>query len=220
MSERNNVERGNFMPYCQNCGTEVAGNFCPNCGAQSGSVATPLPKLVIHENAVVKPRYNTFSLVLAGWMGLACLIMTLVFFIYGVLIVDEGFGTKMGFVAATAFCGVLTYLCYLPGISTIRKRSPEGTAWATFRTFFIKSLLFFILWGVTLAGCVYIIGIPFKVWRLGLWVSRPNDDQYTAFVDGEKIQVTRYYDDLPDYGARGDWVYRADNGEFYRPPVR
>lgn len=212
------------MSYCQNCGTQVNGNFCPNCGTQVGyampvtSIPT-MPMPVIHKDAVVKARYNTFSIVLAGWMGLACLIMTLVFFIYGVLIADGTVGDKIGFVIGTLVCGGLTYLCYLPGIHSIRKYSPEGTALATFKSFFVKSLLFFFAWGVTLAGCVYIFGIFFKVWRFGLWASKPNDDEYTAIVNGEKIAVTKYYDDLPDYGARGDWVYRDDNNEFYRPAV-
>ena len=69
------------MPYCQNCGAEISGNFCPNCGAQSGSVATPLPKLVIHENAVVKPRYSTGALVLAGYLGFIFLMTFLIIFI-------------------------------------------------------------------------------------------------------------------------------------------
>ena len=208
------------MPYCQNCGTEVAGNFCPNCGAQTGTVTPPLPQLIIHENAVVKPRYGTASLLLAGWLGLGLLLGTLAFFIYGVLIVEGSFGDKLGMLVACCITGALTFLCYLPGINSIRKTAPEGEFFSTFKSFFVKSLLFIFAWGVTMAGCVYIIGIPFKVWRFGLWASRPNDDQYTAFVDGERIPVTRYYDDLPDYGARGDWVYRADNGEFYRPPVK
>lgn len=208
------------MPYCQNCGAEVAGNFCPNCGAQAGTVTPAEPMPIIHKDVDVKPRYTTGSLAIAGWLGLSCLIMTLVFFIYGVLIVEGTFGDKMMFVVSTLVCAGLTYLCYLPGISTIRKRSPEGEVMSTFWSFFGKSFLIIFAWGITLAGCVYIVGIFFKVWRFGLWASRPNDDQYTAFVDGKKIPVTRYYDDLPDYGARGEWVYRDDNGEFYRPPVK
>lgn len=215
------------MPYCQNCGAEVNGNFCPNCGTPNGYaapvVAIPtiptMPMPVIHKDAVIKPRYNTISIVVAGWMGLACLIMTLVFFIYGVLVLGGTAGEMLGFTIASLVCAGLTFLCYLPGIYTIRKYSPEGTALATFWSFFVKSLLFFFAWGVTMAGCVYIVGIFFKVWRFGLWASRPNDDQYTAIVDGRKIPVTRYYDDLPDYGARGTWVYRDDNNEFYRPAL-
>ncbi len=208
------------MPYCQNCGAEVAGNFCPNCGTQAGAPAATIPQLIIHENVEVKPRYGVGAIILAGWLGLAMLIATLAFFIYGVLIVEGSFGDKIGMVIATAFCAVFTYLCYLPGIKSIRRTAPEGEFMDTLKSFFVKSLLFFFAWGVTLAGCVYIFGIFFKVWRFGLWASRPNDDQYTAFVNGKKISVTRYYDDLPDYGARGDWVYRDENGEFYRPPVK
>lgn len=211
------------MPYCQNCGAEISGNFCPNCGAQSGSVATPLPKLVIHENAVVKPRYSTGALVLAGYLGFIFLMSFLIFFITstvyflgGTLHIGEYLGVLVGFACIFG----ITLLFYLPGINSIRKRSPEGMAMRTFWSFFCKTLLFVVCWFLAIVGCVYIFGLFFKSWRLGLWVSRPNNDQYTAFVDGKKVPVTRYYDNLPDYGARGKWVYRADNGEFYRPPVR
>jgi hypothetical protein len=207
------------MPYCQKCGAEISGNFCPRCGAQAGYAASSTPGLIIHENAVVKPRYNPFSMVIAGWIGLCCLVLTLVFFIGSFTCLPD-FGEMMKCLFASLFGAGLTFLCYLPGISTIFKRSPKGTAISTFLTFFGKSLIFIIAWGITLAGCVYIIGIPFKIWRLGLWVSLPNDNQYTAFVDGKKISVTRLVDDLPDFGARGKWVYQDRNGEFYRPPVR
>ena len=209
------------MPYCQNCGAEVAGNFCPNCGAQAGTVTPAEPMPIIHKDVDVKPRYNTVSLAIAGWLGFSCLIMTLVFIILGGVITAEAtFSETMAFWVATLICAGLTYLCYLPGINTIRKYSPEGEVMSTFWSFFGKSFLIIFAWGVTLAGCVYIVGIFFKVWRFGLWASRPNDDQYTAFVDGKKIPVTRYYDDLPGYGPRGQWVYMDNNGEFYRPPVK
>ena len=211
------------MPYCQNCGAEVAGNFCPTCGAQSGSVLPNMPKLIIHEGAIVKPRYSTGAMVLAGYLGFCFLLMFLVFFIAYTVHLLGGTMSIIEYLGALVACAILfgiAFLCYLPGINSIRKRSPEGMAMRTFWSFFGKTLLFVICWFVAITGCVYIVGLFCKSWRLGLWVSRPNNDQYTAFVDGKKIPVTRYYDDLPDYGARGKWVYRANNGEFYRPPVK
>jgi len=126
------------------------------------------------------------------------------------------FGAMVGDVCVLA----IAFLCYLPGIHSIRKRSPEGMAMRTFWSFFRKTLLFVVCWFVAIAGCVYIIGLFLRSWRLGLWVSKPNDNEYTAFVDGKKIPVVRYYDDLSDYGARGKYIYQDANGEFYRPPVK
>lgn len=31
------------MPYCPNCGTQAAGNFCPSCGSTIGTPAGPPP---------------------------------------------------------------------------------------------------------------------------------------------------------------------------------
>jgi hypothetical protein len=145
--------------------------------------------------------------------------MTLAFFIYGMLIVGGTTADMISFAVATAVCAGLTFLAYLPGISTILKRTPKGEVARTLGSFFVKSLLFFFAWGISVAFTLYLFGILFKVWRFGLWASRPNNNQYTAFVDGKKIAVTRYYDDLPDYGPRGTWVYMDANGEYYRPAV-
>lgn len=211
------------MPYCQNCGAEVAGNFCPNCGAQAGTVTPSEPMPIIHKDADVKPRYSTFAIAIAGYAGLGFLVGALGTLGYGITSIFDptlDAGAKFAYLLlGSCFLG-LAYLSYLPGIKSIRKRSPEGMAMSTFWSFFVKSILCIFAWGVTIAGCFYIIGIFFKVWRFGLWASRPNDDQYTAFVDGKKIPVTRYPDVLPDYGPRGDWVYQDENGEFYRPPVK
>lgn len=211
------------MPYCQNCGAEVAGNFCPNCGAHAGTVTPAAPQLVVHENVVVKPRYSTVALVIAGYMGFIFLLAA-VFVVIGAIVMfanpDISFSEKFVFPICALLTFAMAFVFYLPGIKSIRKYSPERMAMDAFKSFFWKSVGFVFLWGVTIAGCVYLIGIPLKVWRLGLWTSRPNDDHYTALVDGKKIPVTRYYDDLPYRGAKGKWIYRDDNGEFYRPPVK
>ncbi len=206
------------MPYCQNCGTEVEGNFCPNCGAQAGSITPNAPQLIIHKDADVKPRFNAFHMLIAGWFGSACLIMTLACFA-GLFFAEGNFGDKITFLVTTAFGAGLTFLCYLPGINSVRKRTPEGEVVSTLKTFIVKSILFLPAWAFTLVGCTFIVGILLSVWRVGLRASRPKDDQYTAFVNGEKISVTRCIDDLPDYGVKGKWVYVDENGEFYRPPV-
>ena len=208
------------MPYCQNCGSETNGNFCPNCGTQTGTFVVSAPQFILHKDADVKPRYSIGAIILAGWLGLGVTLLTLV----GLSsLFTETFNSISDFLSSFSsfvFCIVLLVLCYLPGIISIRKRSPEGMFAKTFFSFWIRSVLFIFFWGIAIAGCAYIVGIFCKSWRLGLWVSRPGPTEYTVFVDGEKIPVVRLYDNLPDYGPRGEYVYQDANGEFYRPPVR
>ncbi len=209
------------MPYCQNCGAEIAGNFCPNCGAQAGAVVSAAPTYVIHENAVVKLRYTLGQIVLAGYLGLVFLIAGVSLILTGLLGGMLDFSGLVGVIFGSIFCLFLAFLCFLPGIRSICKHSPKDEVGATLKSFIGKSLLFIVAWGVTLMGCCYIIGIFFKVWRVGLWASGPNDDQFTAYVDGKKVPVFRYLDDLPSKSAkRGKYVYKDDNGEFHRPPVK
>lgn len=211
------------MPYCQNCGSEVAGNFCPNCGAQAGSIVHTTPQFIIHKDADVRPIFSTGSLVLAGYLGSTFLIATVSSLIMGIIFaLDPGitFAEKLISPIVSLIALGITALLYLPGINSIRKHAPEGEAMTAFWSFFRKSLAFIFCWGITLMGCVYIIGILFKVWRLGMWAACPNANQYVVFKDGKKIPVTRYYDALDGYGARGKYIYQDANGEYYRPPVR
>lgn len=209
------------MPYCQNCGTESNGNFCPKCGAQAGAVISTTPQLVIHKDADVKPRYSTGAIVLAGYLGLGCFLATL-FFLGVVFSAPTSMKSSdvLVFLLVTLFLLTITTLCYFPAIKSIRKRSPEGMFAKTLTSFLIKSFLFLICWSIAIVGSMFIIGLFFGVYRVGLWVSKPNADEYTAFVDGKKIPVTKLYDNLPDYGPKGEYVYQDENGEFYRPPVR
>ena len=209
------------MPYRQNCGSETNGNFCPNCGTQTGTFVVSAPQFILHKDADVKPRYSTGAIVLAGYLGLGCFLATLLFL--GVVL-NAPTSMKSSDILVVLFVTLLlltiTILSYLPGFISIRKRSPEGMFAKTFFSFWIRSVLFIFFWGIAIAGCAYIVGIFCKSWRLGLWVSRPSPTEYTVFVDGEKIPVVRLYDNLPDYGPRGEYVYQDANGEFYRPPVR
>lgn len=205
------------MPYCQNCGTEVTGNFCPNCGTESGSRT---PDLIIHKNVDVKARYNVGVILLAGWLGWAGIYMMFLPLIGLSVIGSDPSAEEVAIYLGVFLFGVVwTVLCYLPGINMIRKRTPKELVGKTIRSFIIRSLLFIICWGISIAGVFYIIGIFLKSWRLGLWASRPKFEEYTAFYNGEMIPVTKYYDDLPDYGPKGEYVYMDANGVFYRPPV-
>jgi hypothetical protein len=205
------------MPYCQNCGTEVTGRFCPNCGAEGGNLT---PEFVIHKNVEIKPRYNVGVTLLAGWLGWAGIYMMFLPLIGLSVIGSNPSAEEVAIYLGVFLFGVVwTVLCYLPGINMIRKRTPKELVGKTIRSFIIRSLLFIICWGISLAGVFYIIGIFLKSWRLGLWASRPKFEEYTAFYNGEMIPVTKYYDDLPDYGPKGEYVYMDANGVFYRPPV-
>lgn len=208
------------MPYCQNCGTESNGNFCPKCGAQAGAVVSTTPQLVIHKDVEVKPRYSIGAIILAGWLGLGVTLLTLVGLSSLFTTTFNSISDFLSSFSSFVFCIVLLVLCYLPGIISIRKRSPEGMFAKTFFSFWIRTVLFIFFWGVAIVGSMFIIGLFFGVYRVGLWVSKPNADEYTAFVDGKKIPVTKLYDNLPDYGPKGEYVYQDENGEFYRPPVR
>jgi hypothetical protein len=206
------------MPYCQNCGTEVTGRFCPNCGAEGGNLT---PEFVIHKNVEIKPRYNVGVTLLAGWLGWAGIYMMFLPLIGLSVIGSNPSAEEVAIYLGVFLLGVVwTVLCYLPGINMIRKRTPKELVGKTIRSFIIRSLLFIICWGISLAGVFYIIGIFLKSWRLGLWASRPKFEEYTAFYNGEMIPVTKYYDDLPDYGPKGEYVYMDANGVFYRPPVK
>ena len=208
------------MPYCQNCGTEVTGNFCPNCGAEGGNLT---PEFVIHKNVEIKPRYNAGVTALAGFVGSTGVFLALIGLIFGLTEIanpNVSLEEKMTYLIFVIIGAAITYLGFLPGIKMIRKRTPKKLVLKTAVSFVIRSLLFLPCWGVSIAGVCYIIGIFLKSWRLGLWASRPKFEEYTAFYNGEMIPVTKYYDDLPDYGPKGEYVYMDANGVFYRPPVK
>lgn len=208
------------MPYCQNCGAEVAGNFCPNCGTKTGTVVYTAPQYVIHKDADVQPLYTTGQIVLAGYLGLGSLGVAAIMFMMGITEALEGsFGGMLAAgIIVLIFAGLAILSC-LPGIRTIRKRAPEGEAKKAYRSFFVKSLLFLFMWCVTVTTFVYLFGLFFKLWRIGIWASTPNVNQYVVFKDGQKIPVTRYSDTLEGYGARGKYIYQDANGEYYRPPI-
>ena len=178
------------------------------------------PQFILHKDADVKPRYSIGAIILAGWLGLGVTLLTLVGLSSLFTTTFNSISDFLSSFSSFVFCIVLLVLCYLPGIISIRKRSPEGMFAKTFFSFWIRTVLFIFFWGVAIVGSMFIIGLFFGVYRVGLWVSKPNADEYTAFVDGKKIPVTKLYDNLPDYGPKGEYVYQDENGEFYRPPVR
>jgi len=216
------------MSYCQNCGTEINGNFCPNCGTKSDSFtpenshAPAAFQPVIHDNITIKPRYGAFSLFLGGVFGFPCCTAVILIPIISLFMLFNGicgFGEFLLSILLALFYLAFGLFFYLPGILTITKRSPKGTVKKTFLNFFIKSALFTIYWCIAGLLCFTLIGIVLKAWRIGLRVSRPNDNEYTAFVDGQKISVTRYPDDFSYGGTRSTYIYQDGNGEFYRPRV-
>jgi len=210
------------MAYCQKCGAELSNGICPKCGlpADTVTIQTNLP--VIHENACVKPRYNFWTLLLAGYPGMA--------FIVGLVIIigfsigdfkrgnhDMSFSSILSDVLIDLFVIVMAALCYLPGILMIRKRSPEGTVLKTTFSFIGKTIVFLLSWIVTLLGIFTVVGFFFSVWRIGLWASRPKWNDYTAFVGDEKIGVVKLADPFAYGSSAARYIYVDANGEYYRP---
>lgn len=211
------------MSFCQNCGAEVAGNFCPNCGTRVGSAGNAQTQSIVYNNADVKPRYTTVSIALVypGFaLLLSILLLLLPMSIVFLLPSTPAFSPLTGIIliAFLVIAVFLAVLCFRYGFKQIRQRTPKELIGKTRRSFLIRALLFVFGWGITIAGCVYIIGIPLRVWRVGLYVSRPKDDEYTAFVDGKMIPVTRVVD--LDYSSdRLRYMYVDDCGTYYRPPL-
>ena len=207
------------MARCQNCGAEVSGSYCPNCGFFGpGNYDYDL---TILKNVDVKPRYTFWTILLAGWLGWGGIFTTLIGGIYGLTMLSEDItSTLMCLPFVLIGLGIIA-LAYLPGIKMIRKRTPKELVKKTTKSFVIRALTFMFCWGVSLAGVFYIIGIFLKSWRLGLWASRPKWEEYTAFYNGRMIPVTKYEDDLPlEYGPKGEYIYMDADGVFYRPPVK
>lgn len=206
------------MSYCQNCGAEVHGNFCPNCGTQVGTPGRVSQRVIIHENSDVKPLFSLGHMILAGYLGVGFMGGA---FIWLALMLPEmstftPFEQMLAGIGALFFLG-MAILSYLPAIKAICQRAPEGKVMKYLGSFFVKSVLFLFSWCLTIALCVYIIGIFFRVWRFGMWTTYPAANQYVVFKDGKKIPVTRYEDNLIGYGANTDYIYQDANGVYYRP---
>lgn len=124
------------------------------------------------------------------------------------------------FLLGGAFCVAISYLFYLPGLKSIRQNTPKEEIKSTTRSFFVRSLLFILGWYVAIIGCLTLIGLFLRAWRLGLSVSKPKDSEYTAFVNGKKISVFRIIDLEYSNHETTRYIYVDDNGEYYRPSLR
>lgn len=211
------------MSICKYCGTKINGNYCSNCGSKSDSFTNSnaytsfgyqpsTPK-----NVKIKPRYGTGSLLLAGYFGssfLGSAILTLIGFTIYYLNGSIDYAEYQLMLSGCLLLSAISLIFYLPGIISITARSPKRTLLKTFGSFVLKSLLFIICWGITLLGCLTLVGLFLGVWRLGLWASCPNKNEYTAFINGKKIAVTRSGD------SRNNYIYQDANGEYYYPRTR
>ena len=206
------------MSYCQKCGAEVSGNFCPECGTQVGTAGRVSQQIIIHENCDIKPIFDLKHMILAGYLGLGFLGATLIFL--AVAIPELGGFTPIEVLATfliIAFFFFLAFLAYLPGIKAVCKRSPKGKVRKNLNSFLIKSVLFLFSWCLTITLCVYLVGIIFRIWKFGMWTTYPRADQYVVLRDGQKIPVTRYEDNLIGYGANTGYIYQDAKGVYYRP---
>jgi hypothetical protein len=205
--------------FCSNCGNELAGNFCANCGTVANGQAPAQHEIgghKVHEHADVKARYTTSTQLLAGILG---------FFPVLVLLLGVGglftgsFKDFLISISAIAFCFALFFLTCLPGILMIRKRAPEGMVIKTCIRFMLKAAVCFWACILSIMACCFIIGIVLGAWRLGTSTLKCSAKDYTAFVDGKKISVTRIED--PEFSTLDQtrYIYIAENGELYRPSI-
>lgn len=220
------------MPYCQNCGAEVTGNFCPNCGTQAGVYNRPQENVYgnVYENAKIVPRYSAVHCVLAGWPGFTLIWTTLVMLgVCVAFIVKFSQENLWGDPLAQTLVPIwgivsiglifVTYLFFRPGLKSIRKYTPKEAVGKTTRSFLLRSFLFILCLGLTLMGCVYIIGIFLRVWRLVTWATTPRVDEYTAIVNGENIAVVKYIDPTLYGDGQIRYIYKDKDSNVYRPPL-
>ncbi len=215
------------MSYCQNCGAEVSGNFCPNCGSgiNSANASNNIPLFhgkPVRENTTVKSCYKVFHVVLGAIM-----------FMYGGFIGALTIGTYFSFLVSdgfsiliTAFCGVLVamsglflFIGYFPGIRYIRKNTPKEDVGKTIKTFVFKTVIGMPSFAVSFVGCAFIVGIILRVWRIAGKTFSPKPCNYTAFVDGEMISVTRMVDTEFSSYDEIRYIYMDCEGNLYREPM-
>lgn len=163
-------------------------------------------------NVTVLPWFTPRQIALAGGPGI-------LFFASGILwAVLCGAGVlplPIG-IAATAACGVFSVLCFLLGIRSLLTVPPRGCRKAAFFSFLQKCILFLPAWTICAVGCVFVVGLFCKAWRLGTAASLPPKDCHTAFPDGRKVQVTRIRDASNPHRP----LYQDAAGNLYRPPLR
>ncbi len=221
------------MAFCQNCGNEVSENFCPNCGANTNSspetitppFGSPRPApyagRTIIEDAEIKARYHAGHMALA-YPGLLFTVFFLVSAIWMPLSLD--FSGDVGLQLGLMFCfiigfGLMAIAFMAWPVLSIFKKSPKGEKIKTFIAYIFKSILFYLAWIVSCACCVYIIGLFFGAWRIGVSASKPLDKHYTVFIDGKKIGVERKVDHEYTTPFETHYIYEDADGILYRPPL-
>ncbi len=210
--------------FCSNCGSELAGNFCANCGTVANGQA-PLQHEIgghkVHEHAEVKARYTTSTQLLAGILGSAPAACAVMLPLIGVVLLfaEGSFISFLFSLLAAAFFFALFFLTCLPGILMIRKRAPEGMVLKTCIRFMLKAAVCYLACCLSIMACCFIIGILLGAWRLGTSTLKCSAKDYTAFVDGKKISVTRIED--PEFSTPDQtrYIYIAENGDLYRPSI-
>lgn len=208
------------MAFCQNCGTEVQGSFCPNCGTQVGNAGN-VPQSTVYNNVTVKARYGVGSIFLFAYFGMVFLIFGFLFFLVSL---GDLFTRDFSFSLIVNSIGMLIIaaiglLFGLPGFRSIRKNTPKELIGKTTRSFIIRSVFFLIAWAVSIVCCMFLIGLVLRAWRIGLAVSKPKDDEYTVFMNGEMIPVTRIADWEYSTPNMIRYMYVDANGTYYRPAL-
>ncbi len=212
------------MSYCQNCGTEVNGNFCSNCGSavNAVNVASNISNLYgkpVRENTTVKSCYKTFHVVLGSIMWLYGASITAI--VIGALISmavrgDLSFGILVACSAMLVFPAIFFFIGYFPAIRYIRKNTAKDEISKTIKSFVFKTIIGMPAFAVSFVGCAFIVGIILRVWRIAGKAFSPKPCNYTAFIDGEKVSVTRLVDTEFSSYDNIRYIYMDREGNLYR----
>lgn len=214
--------------FCRNCGIEMPEEqkFCSNCGSPAaGASGAPVfinviktgPYGNVCEHADIRGRYKLKHLLLGGYVGLIGLILILSSLI---VLFTTGIETLSAALLLCAIGAAIAFASFLPGFLHISKNTPEDEVVRTCVAYVFKCVSFFFLWGISIVACLYIIGLVFKAWRIGLNASRPNASHYTLFQDGKKTTVTRMEDAEMSTFDRTRYIYMDANGKYYRTTYR
>lgn len=213
------------MAFCKNCGAQVDGSFCTNCGTPVEAAANA-PQAVLNNNVDVRARYTTKMQAMAGigfylfFFGISQVFCALGYVLMGI-------AAQSGVMLLNAplyavFGAVLVgggILLYRPGLKSIRANTPEHLYKKTRKTFMLRSVLFIFAWSVSIMFCMFILGIIFGAWNIGIAATRPKEDNYTAFFNGQMIPVTKTEDWMFSSPNGTRYIFVDENGVFYRPPL-
>ena len=204
--------------FCKNCGTELQDSsvrFCPSCGTPTDGTVTkaePAPQIfvvngnapMIYENADIKQRYGFLSIFVTG------ILLYLAFVLGSIIVIKCG-------VAIWLISIALSILIIVFIIRSIKRKTPDGEAKKTVFHFIIRAIIIVEAYVFVVASYVFIFGFLFDAKRVAIWVSTPGDKDYTLFLDGLKVSVTRAIDYERSTPNNTRYYFYDNDGVYYRP---